>query len=203
MTLWNYANTFTILMILLFSIHCNTFTFTILMILFLFIHLFIYISLHFLNILMISTILAILHFIFWRYLFVFVFFCYLPIIFGHKSKIFWLLRPPSAAGMSNVEKRFLKLFCKLPGAIMGQNRRSGRIWGALESHHNFFWTRHFLDRHVHAHQPAQAFWPGKFVFFRNDHFYSQKVTPFRALRADSWVDFLSWFFFCWHGNKVY
>ena len=100
MTLWNYANTFTILMILLFSIHCNTFTFTILMILFLFIHLFIYISLHFLNILMISTILAILHFIFWRYLFVFVFFCYLPIIFGHKSKIFWLLRPPSAAGMS-------------------------------------------------------------------------------------------------------
>ena len=30
----------------------------------------------------------------------------------------------------------------------------------------------------------------KFVFFRNDHFYSQKVTPFRALYADSWVGFL-------------
>ena len=39
---------------------------------------------------------------------------------------------------SNVEKRFLKLFCKLPGAIMGQNGRSGRIWAALESHDNFF-----------------------------------------------------------------
>ena len=38
---------------------------------------------------------------------------------------------------------------------------------------------------------AHPFWPGKFVFFRNDHFYSQKVTAFRALRADSWVDFLS------------
>ena len=36
-----------------------------------------------------------------------------------------------------------------------------------------------------------CFWPGKFAFFRNDHFYNQKVTQFvRALRLDSWVDFL-------------
>ena len=40
-------------------------------------------------------------------------------------------------------------------------------------------------------------------FFRNDHFYSQKVISFRALRADSWFDFLSWFYFCWHGNKKF
>ena len=38
----------------------------------------------------------------------------------------------------NVEKRFLKLFCKLPGAIMGQDGRSGRFWEALGSHDNFF-----------------------------------------------------------------
>ena len=91
----------------------------------------------------------------------------------------------------NVEKRFLKLFCKLPGAIMGQNRRSGRNLYALVSHHNFFWTRHFIDCYANAHRLAHPFWPGKFVFFRNDHFYCQKVTPFRALRADSWVGFLS------------
>ena len=38
---------------------------------------------------------------------------------------------------------------------------------------------------------AYPFWPGKFTFFCNDHFYSQKVTPIRALRPDSWVEFLS------------
>ena len=38
---------------------------------------------------------------------------------------------------------------------------------------------------------APTFGPEKFLFFRNDHFYSHKVTGFQGLRADSWVKFLS------------
>ena len=44
----------------------------------------------------------------------------------------------STGPASNVEKRFLKLFCKLPGAIMGQSGRFGGNLSALESHDNFF-----------------------------------------------------------------